>query len=95
MSRRFSKRFERSTSVLTDLGLCIYSKYMKPTKPTQQIRQIRLRRGLTQIELARRAGLSWIYIAKLEGGDRVAPSLPALERIARALGTRLRVELKG
>jgi transcriptional regulator with XRE-family HTH domain len=64
-------------------------------KPNEQIRQIRRRRRLTQAELARRAGLSWIYIAKLEGGDRVAPSLRALERIARALGVRLRVELKG
>jgi len=68
---------------------------MSNQRPARQIRRLRLRRGLTQAELARRAGLSWIYIAKLEGGDRVSPSLPALERIARALGVRLRVELKG
>jgi len=60
-----------------------------------QIRQLRARREMTQADLARRAGLSWIYIAKLEAGDRLAPSLPALERIARALGARLRVELVG
>jgi len=60
-----------------------------------QIRQLRARRQLTQAELAKRAGLSWIYIAKLEAGDRLSPSLPALERIARALGARLRVELVG
>ena len=60
-----------------------------------QIRHLRARREMTQADLARRAGLSWIYIAKLEAGDRLAPSLPALERIARALGTRLRVELVG
>lgn len=60
-----------------------------------QIRQLRLKRGLTQVELAKRAGLSWIYIAKLEGGDRVSPSLPALERIAGALGAKLRVGLIG
>ena len=58
-----------------------------------QIRYWRERRGLTQAALAERAGLSWIYIAKLEGGDRRAPSLTALERIARALGVKLRVEL--
>jgi transcriptional regulator with XRE-family HTH domain len=58
-----------------------------------QIRRIRLQRGLTQAELAKRAGLSWIYIAKLEGGDRVSPSLPALDRIAHALGATLRIEL--
>jgi transcriptional regulator with XRE-family HTH domain len=60
-----------------------------------QIRQLRLKRGLTQAQLSKRAGLSWIYIAKLEGGDRVAPSLPALERIAHALGASLRIELTG
>jgi len=60
-----------------------------------QIRQLRARRQLTQAELAKRAGLSWIYIAKLEAGDRLSPSLPVLERIARALGARLRVELVG
>jgi len=64
---------------------------MQPVGP--QIQQLRRRRGLTQAELAKRAELSWIYIAKLEGGDRVSPSMPALERIARALGARLRVEL--
>ena len=60
-----------------------------------QIRQLRARRRLTQAELAKRAELSWIYIAKLEAGDRLSPSLPVLERIARALGARLRVELVG
>ena len=68
---------------------------MKGQTLNTQIRQLRARRGLTQIDLARRARLSWIYIAKLEGGDRVSPSLSALERIARALGARLRVELAG
>jgi HTH-type transcriptional regulator/antitoxin HipB len=60
-----------------------------------QIRRLRMERGLTQEELARRAGLSRIYIAKLEAGDRVSPSFPALERIARALRGRLRIELVG
>lgn len=60
-----------------------------------QIRQLRKRRALTQAELARRAGLSWIYVAKLEAGHRRSPSLPTLERIARALDARLRVELAG
>ena len=67
--------------------------YMTYRALLSQIRQLRLRRGLTQAELAKRAGLSWIYIAKLEGGERLSPSLPALDRIARALGATLRVEL--
>jgi transcriptional regulator with XRE-family HTH domain len=66
---------------------------MKHHKLLGQVRQLRLERGLTQAELAKRAGLSWIYIAKLEGGDRISPSLPALDRIAHALGATLRIEL--
>ena len=73
--------------------MSILTVYMTYRTLGRQIRQLRLKRGMTQGELAKRAGLSWIYIAKLEGGDRVSPSLPALERIARALGAKLRVEL--
>jgi len=51
-----------------------------------RIKAGRERRSLTQNELATRAGVSRIYIAKLEGGDRQSPSLPVLDRIARVLG---------
>jgi transcriptional regulator with XRE-family HTH domain len=60
----------------------------------QQIKRLREARELTQDELAARAKLSRIYIAKLEAGERLSPSLPALERIARALGVKLRIELE-
>jgi transcriptional regulator with XRE-family HTH domain len=52
-----------------------------------------MERGLTQEALAAKAGLSRIYIAKLEAGERASPSFPVLERIARALGATLSVEL--
>jgi transcriptional regulator with XRE-family HTH domain len=55
----------------------------------KRIKQRREHRGLTQTELAKRAGLSRIYIAKLEAGERQSPSLPVLERIAKALGVKL------
>jgi len=67
--------------------------YMTHRRLLLQIRQLRLKQGLTQAELAKRADLSWIYIAKLEGGDRISPSLPALDRIAHALGATLRIQL--
>jgi transcriptional regulator with XRE-family HTH domain len=51
----------------------------------QMIKRLRIRRGMTQDELARRAKLSQAYIAKLESGDRETPSLPALKRLAKAL----------
>jgi transcriptional regulator with XRE-family HTH domain len=59
----------------------------------EQIRRLREERGLTQEALANRAKLSRIYIAKLEAGDRASPSFPALKRIARALGVKLRIAL--
>ena len=58
-----------------------------------QIKQWRAQRGLSQTALAEAAGLSRAYIAKLEAGDRASPSMPALERIAKALGVKVRVTL--
>jgi transcriptional regulator with XRE-family HTH domain len=54
-----------------------------------RIKAAREQGGLTQNELAARAGVSRIYIAKLEGGDRQSPSLPVLDRIAKVLGVTL------
>jgi transcriptional regulator with XRE-family HTH domain len=59
-----------------------------------QIRAWRLRRDLTQAALAERARLSHIFVAKVEGGERL-PSWPTLERIARVLHVTVRIELVG
>jgi transcriptional regulator with XRE-family HTH domain len=60
----------------------------------EQIRRARTERGLTQEQLADMAQLSRVYIQKIELGERVSPSFPALERIARALGATLHVTLE-
>jgi DNA-binding XRE family transcriptional regulator/predicted RNase H-like HicB family nuclease len=57
-----------------------------------QLRWARKRAGLTQAELARRAGLSQPAVARLEDPD-YNPSLEMLERVAAALGSRLEVAL--
>jgi len=57
------------------------------------LRWARLRAGLTQAELARRAGLSQPAVARLEDPDH-NPTLDLLERVAKALGTRLEVGLR-
>jgi transcriptional regulator with XRE-family HTH domain len=59
----------------------------------KEIQKLRIQRGLSQQGLADKAGLSRIYIAKLEARDRISPSLPALERIAKALRVKVRVQL--
>jgi transcriptional regulator with XRE-family HTH domain len=54
-----------------------------------RIKVERQRARLTQQALASQVGISRIYIAKLEAGDRTSPSLPVLEQIAKALGVTL------
>jgi transcriptional regulator with XRE-family HTH domain len=50
------------------------------------IKRLRNQRGLTQVALARKAKVTQTYVAKIEGGDRMNPSLPVLKRLAKALG---------
>ena len=57
-----------------------------------QIRKLRERRGLTQAALAERIGMSEVFIRKLESGERLA-SIATLERLAKALGASLRINL--
>jgi transcriptional regulator with XRE-family HTH domain len=66
---------------------------MSEADPGAQIRRLRTKRQLTQRELAQRAGVSAIYIRKLEAGARAAPSAATLQRIARALGARVDIKL--
>jgi antitoxin HicB len=54
------------------------------------LRQARLEAGLTQAELARRAGVSQQQVAKIERPDS-NPTLATLERLAQVLGLRLHV----
>ena len=68
--------------------------YMCSQTLGMQLRAWRLRRGLTQGALAERAGLSHIFVAKVEGGARL-PSWPTLERLARVLKVTVRIELVG
>jgi transcriptional regulator with XRE-family HTH domain len=50
-----------------------------------QIKRLRLRLGISQSELARRAGYSNEFISQVERGIK-SPSVKALEKIARGLG---------
>lgn len=54
------------------------------------IRRIRMSKGLTQTEVAERAGVDQAYITMLERGKRKNPTLIVLERIADALRVELR-----
>lgn len=51
----------------------------------QRVRQLRKAAGLTQEELASRAGMSFKYVSSVERGDQNI-TLETLERLVRALG---------
>ncbi len=57
------------------------------------VRAARRRAGLSQVELAQRAGTSQPSIARLERG-LVSPTVISLDRIARALGTELVIDFE-
>ena len=56
------------------------------------LQEARRRAGLTQTELARRAGVPQSTVAKIERGRR-EPTLSTLERLVRAAGFELRMQL--
>jgi len=61
--------------------------------PARLVNQARHRAGLSQRELARRAGTSQSVLARIEGGQ-TDPGAQTLERLLRAAGFGLHVELR-
>ena len=50
------------------------------------MKRLREERGLTQVQLAKKAKVAQGYVAMLENGDRKSPSLRVMKRLAKALG---------
>lgn len=59
-------------------------------EPGPLLRSVRRRRGLTQVELARRAGTSQPVVSAYEHGRR-DPTFHTLERLVEAAGERLQI----
>jgi transcriptional regulator with XRE-family HTH domain len=59
---------------------------LSPKRLSHVIQILRHTRGLTQKQVAAKAGVSKNYITMLESGTRKSPSLPVLRRLAGALG---------
>lgn len=55
------------------------------SKVGAEVRRLRKSQGLSQEILAKSAGLSQSYVGRIETGDKI-PALPALDRVAEALG---------
>lgn len=59
-----------------------------------QVRDLRKKAGLTQIELAKKLGVSQQVLSRLESGEADNPTVSTLERIAQATGHRMRLEFE-
>jgi XRE family transcriptional regulator of biofilm formation len=57
-----------------------------PRRLATVIQKLRRAQGMTQEELARKAGVTRPYISHLESGLKKNPSLPTLKKLAKALG---------
>ena len=51
----------------------------------KMLKAYREKKGMTQVQLAKRAKVTQAYVAMLEGGVKKNPSLATLKRIAKAL----------
>lgn len=50
-----------------------------------KIKRLRVKRGLTQEQLAKRAGVIRVTIARIEAGMRKTPALSTRKKLAKAL----------
>jgi transcriptional regulator with XRE-family HTH domain len=64
------------------------------SEPGFQVALLRIRRGLTQAQLAERVGTTQSSIARLESG-RTEPRLSFLRRVVEALGGHLTIQIAG
>ena len=51
-----------------------------------RLRRLRRAKGWTQVDLAKKAGVTQAFISQLEAGKKGSPRVVPLMRIARALG---------
>lgn len=65
-----------------------YERAGRTIRLAMEIHELREKRGLSQRELAERLGTTQSAVARLEAGN-VSPSLPTLDRVAKALGVEL------
>ncbi len=58
---------------------------MVPHTLAMNVKRLRAKRGMTQIELAKRSKVSQAFIAQLETSEQTNPRLETLRRLAKAL----------
>ena len=76
----------------SDLVIMLVPAYSRPMDASELLVVTRKKAGLTQSQLASRAGTSQAAVARYESG-RVSPSLLTLKRLVRAMGANLVLEI--
>ena len=51
-----------------------------------KLKRLREAKGLTQVQVASKVGITYAYLSMLESGVKRNPSLAVLQRLAKALG---------
>lgn len=59
---------------------------MAPKRFKTVLRDLRERNDMSQLELAKKAGVAQGYISALEAGEKNNPGMAVLRRLAKALG---------
>lgn len=59
---------------------------MSPERIGRMLKTLRLDRGYRQVDLAKRAKVTNVYLSQLENGRKKNPSIAVLRRLAKALG---------
>ena len=99
MNKPTNKRTTLKEVLKSELKVSDFSFYYKQERAindiAHMIRNARLKLGLTQEELAKRANTTQTVVARLESGtDGRTPSLDLLNRLAHALKTQLCINLR-
>jgi transcriptional regulator with XRE-family HTH domain len=59
---------------------------MSPRKIGVTLKRLREAKGLSQLQLAKRADVAQAYISEMEAGDKKNPGIETLRKLAKALG---------
>jgi transcriptional regulator with XRE-family HTH domain len=61
---------------------------------SQNIKKVRLKQGLTQDDLSKKADIKYSTLTKIEGGVVTKPSVQTIQKIAKALDVTIEELLK-
>jgi len=71
-----------------------YEAYELPVRLAIQIARLRQKGKITQVQLARKIGVSQQFVARLENSQTTVPSLRTLEKVAHALNKHVYVDFR-